>query len=130
MTDIGSLGRIEGSGRQTRVLGFVRLLLLAGWIGTIVGYHGPWINHTAAGLMLSGPDMGEFVKFLPGVLEGSLLVLRQVFYLPVLAPVVSIALLIGSPRLGYPRLVEFAMLGLAYLFSLQFLPPAWSRQTA
>ena len=95
-----------------------RLLLLAGWICAVVGYHGPWVDHTAAGLILTGVDMAEFVKFLPQVMGGTLIVLRQLFYLPILATVVSIALLVGAQRLNYPWLVRIALLGLAFLFSL------------
>ena len=91
-----------------------------------VGYYGPWIAHATAGLTLSGIDMGEFVKFLPEVLDGTLAVTRQLFYLPPLAVAVTIALLIGSPRLGYPWLLRVPGLLMAALVSLQLLPPAWS----
>jgi hypothetical protein len=97
-----------------------------GWVLASVGYFGPWITHATAGLTLSGVDMGEFVKFLPGVLDGTLTVARQLFYLPPLAVAVSIALLVGSPRLAYPWLVRVLALPLAFLVSLQLLPPAWS----
>jgi hypothetical protein len=70
--------------------------------------------------------MGEFVKFLPGVLDGTLVVIRQLFYLPPFAIAVSIALLIGSPQLGYPWLLRALALILAAMVSLQLLPPAWS----
>jgi hypothetical protein len=97
-----------------------------GWVLASVGYYGPWIAHATAGLTLSGVDMGEFVKFLPGVLDGTLPVTRQMFYLPPFAAAVTIALLIGSPRLGYPWLLRVPALLLAALVSLQLLPPAWS----
>jgi hypothetical protein len=70
--------------------------------------------------------MGEFVKFLPGVLDGTLTVARQFFYLPPFAVAVSIALLAGSRRLGYRWPVRILTLLLAALVSLQLLPPAWS----
>jgi hypothetical protein len=107
----------------------VRLLLPLGWVLAAIGYFGPWIAHETAGLTLSGVDMGEFVKFLPGMLDGSLLVVRQFFYLPPFAVVVSVALLIGAQRLRYPGLVRVLALILAVPVSLQLLPPAWSPAT-
>jgi hypothetical protein len=104
----------------------VRLLLPFGWALAAIGYYGPWISHSTAGLTLSGVDMGEFVKFLPGVLDGSLVVIRQFFYLPPLATVVSAALLTGSRRLAYPWFVRTTILLSAVPVSLQLLPPAWS----
>jgi hypothetical protein len=70
--------------------------------------------------------MGEFVKFLPGVLDGTLQLVRQWFYLPPFAVSASIALLIGSHRLHYTKLFQALGLLLAIPISLQLLPPAWS----
>jgi hypothetical protein len=97
-----------------------------GWVLGAVGYYGPWIAHLTVALTLSGVDLGEFVKFLPGVLDGSLPMVRQLFYLPPLAIVVSVALLIGSRRLSYPWLIRLLALLMAVPVSLQLLPPAWS----
>ena len=101
-------------------------LLPLGWVLAAVGYYGAWIAHGTAALTLSGADIGEFVKFLPGVLDGSLQVIRQFFYLPPLAVVVGVALLVGSRELRYPALVRVLALILAVPVSLQLLPPAWS----
>jgi hypothetical protein len=70
--------------------------------------------------------MGEFVKFLPGALEGTLAVHRQLFYLPPVAISTSIALLVGSERLHYPWIVRALALAISVPISLQLLPPAWS----
>lgn len=120
------LGKIDRSAGPKRRLASVRLLLPVGWVLAAIGYYGSWIAHTTAALSLSGVDMGEFVKFLPEVLDGSLPVIRQLFYLPPFATVVSIALLIGSRRLGFPWLLRAGALLLAVPVSLQLLPPAWS----
>ncbi len=120
------LGEIDRSGWPRRDLAAVRLLLLMGWAVAAIGYLGPWVSHPTAALTLSGADMGEFVKFLPGVLDGTLQVTRQAFHLPPLAVSATIALLIGSRRLGYPWLLRALALVLATLISLQLLPPAWS----
>ena len=126
MSSRTSLGQIDRSGMPSGALVAVRVLVSAGWVLASVGYFGPWIAHATAGLTLSGVDMGEFVKFLPGVLDGTLAVTRQLFYLPPFAVAVSIALLVGSPRLAYPWLLRGLALLLAFLVSLQLLPPAWS----
>lgn len=120
------LGRVDRTARVRRRLAAVRLLLPAGWLLAAVGYFGPWLAHSTAALTLSGVDMGEFVKFLPEVLDGSLQLTRQLFYLPPLAVVVSVALLSGSRRLQYPGLLQAALVALAVPVSLQLLPPAWS----
>jgi hypothetical protein len=104
----------------------VRWLLPIGWGLATLGFLGPWIAHPTAALSLSGGDMAEFVKFLPGVLDGSLRLVRQLFYLPPFAVTVSIALLVGFDGLHYARFLRAAALLLAVLLSLQLLPPAWS----
>ena len=126
MSNQASLGRIDGASRATRRLTLVRLLLPLGWALAAIGYYGPWIAHPTSALTLTGADMGEFVKFLPGVLDGSLKVTRQLFYLPPFAVVVSVALLIGSRRLRYRWPLCLSILILAIPVSLQLLPPAWS----
>ena len=103
-----------------------RPLLPLAWILAAVGYYGPWIAHRTAALTLTGSDMGEFVKFLPGVLDGSLQVTRQVFYLPPVAVALSVSLLVGSRALGYPWLLRTLALVLSVVVSFQLLPPAWS----
>jgi len=120
------LGRIDPDAQRGRRLAPVRMLLPLGWVLACVGFFGPWVAHTTAGLTITGVDMAEFVKFLPGVLDGSLPVARQLFYLPPLVVVVSVALLIGSRELRYPGPMQALFLALAVLVSLQLLPPAWS----
>lgn len=119
MTSQTKLDRVDGSvGRQ--------VILPVGWVLATIGFYGPWIAHPTAALTLSGVDMGEFVKFLPGVLDGSLEVKRLLFYLPAFSIVVSVALLVGAKELRLSRLLRVAMLLLATIVSLQLLPPAWS----
>ena len=103
-----------------------RWLLLVGWLAAALGTCGPWVSHSTAALSLSGADLGEFVKFLPQVQDGSLPVQRQVFYLPAVAIVAGIALLAGSAQLRYPGFLRVLALLLALLISLHLLPPAWS----
>jgi hypothetical protein len=120
------LGSLDTNGQGKWQLAGVRWLLPAGWLLAALGFFGPWIAHPTAALSLSGSDMAEFVKFLPAFLDGSLRLLRQLFYLPPFAVAVSIALLIGLDSLRYSRFVRAVALLLAVPVSLQLLPPAWS----
>ena len=51
---------------------------LTGVAFALVGVWAPWIPHRAAALVLSGWDLAEFVKFVPGASAT-----RELFYLPV-----------------------------------------------
>ncbi len=121
-----TLGRIDPESRGVGGLTAVRFGLPLGWALAGSGYFGPWIGHATAALTLSGVDMGEFVKFLPEVMDGSLNIVRQLLYAPPFVVVVSVAFLIGSRRLRYPWLVRIPVMLLAIPVSLQLLPPAWS----
>ena len=125
-TEGRGLGRIDRSARSGSRLAMVRLLLPLGWLLAAAGYYGPWIDHATAALTLSGIDMAEFVKFLPAVQDGTLAVVRQLFYLPPVAVVVGVALLVASRRLAYPWPLRLLALILSVPISLQLLPPAWS----
>jgi hypothetical protein len=126
VSDQANLGKIDRTARKRGRFRPIRFLLPAGWVLAAIGYLGPWLSHSTAALTLSGVDMAEFVKFLPEVIEGSLTITRQIFYLPPFAIVFSIALLVGSRYLRYPMLLQFLMLFGAIPVSLQLLPPAWS----
>jgi hypothetical protein len=121
--DFGTIAEGEG---EPLALVVARVIAPAGWALAAVGFFGPWIAHETAALTLSGVDMGEFVKFLPPVLDGSLEVLRQLFYLPPMAVVFGIAMLVCSQKLRYPGPLRLLSLALAVPVSLQLLPPAWS----
>ncbi len=89
----------------------------------LVGYWGPWVNHKTAALVLSGLDMAEFVKFLPGVRAGTEFVIRELFYLPPLAAALCLAL-IGSSRLWrYPLWARAIMVIVAIVLAIVVLPP-------
>jgi len=102
------------------------LLLPAGWLLAAGGYLGPWIAHRTAALTLAGPDMAEFAKFLPGAQDGSLPVIRQLFYLPIVAVALGVALLVGARVLRYSWPVRGLAVLLSIPLSAQLLPPAWS----
>jgi len=101
-------------------------LIAAGLLG-LAGYFGPWVPHRAAGLMVSGLDLGEYVKFIPQVMSGQLALRREIFYLPLFAGSLIASLIAG--RRALPRWLR-VLLGLAAIpLALAMLPPAWSPAT-
>jgi hypothetical protein len=94
----------------------------------MAGYFGPWVAHEAAALVLTGQDLGEFVKFLPSVRSGQLHVVRELFYIPLLAASMGLVLVAGNRRLQYPRAARRLLSLVAIPVALSMLPPAWTPQ--
>lgn len=98
-------------------------LVCAGLLG-LAGYFGPWAPHRAAGLVVTGLDLGEYVKFIPQVMSGQVMLRREVFYLPLLAGSLTASLIAGRRALRW-----WVRLGLALgaiPLALAMLPPAWT----
>ncbi|HUW12177.1 MAG TPA: hypothetical protein VM537_20795 [Anaerolineae bacterium] len=106
----------------------IRAALVLALLLALVGYFGPWVAHKAAALVLTGQDMGEFVKFLPDVRSGQLRVVRELFYLPLLAGSLGLVLSAGNRRLQYRRPIRWLLAVLAAPAALSMLPPAWTPQ--
>ena len=95
----------------------------AGLIGfslAVVGTWGPWIPHRAAALVLSGWDLAEFVKFVPGASA-----IRELFYLPAwCAGLTLLALAQLAPGEQPGRLAkQFGLKIVALGLFLAILPP-------
>ena len=101
------------------------LVPLAG-LATLVGYFGPWIDHAAAGLVITGLDLAEYVKFLPSIRGGALMIWRQGFYLPLVAVSLIASLYAFRRDLGYGWPMRAVMLLMAGVAALNMLPPAWT----
>jgi hypothetical protein len=99
-----------------------RLAPLGGALA-LVGYWGPWVNHKTAALVLSGLDMAEFVKFLPGVMVGTEFMIRELFYLPPLAAALCLALIGSNRHLRYPLWARAIMVTAAVALAIIVLPP-------
>lgn len=98
--------------------------VLGAFVVALVGYFGGWIWHRAAGLVITGVDMAEYVKFLPPVRAGQIDVLRESFYAP-LAMGSLIAGLSASRRV-LPLWLRW-LAGISVIpLALAMLPPAWS----
>ena len=100
--------------------------LVAFLVVGLAGYWGPWIAHRDVALILIGQDMGEFVKFLPEVRDGSLPMTRELFYLPPFCGCWALALLAASRTLRYPPLSRVLFLFAIPPVSLALLPPVFS----
>lgn len=97
---------------------------LGGALLALVGVWGAWVSHEDAGLVLSGWDLTEWVKFLPEVRAGTESITRELFYLPVWCLGLVFALLGNRPvegRATHSRRLASMALGLA--LTLLILPP-------
>lgn len=111
-------------GRKLR-LNRLRWLALA--VAAVIGgagYFGPWVPHKAAGLVVIGLDLAEYVKFLPEVASRQITLQREIFYLPLLAASVGATLL--ASRRALPGWVRGGLALAAVPLALAMLPPAWS----
>lgn len=99
-------------------------LLMIITVTALAGYFGPWVPHPAAGLVITGLDLGEYVKFLPDVMSGQIALRREGFYTPLMAGSL-IASLFASRRALPPPVRGFWLVAAAPL-ALAMLPPAWS----
>jgi hypothetical protein len=102
-------------------------LLILALIAGLAGYFGPWVPHKAAGLVVTGIDLAEYVKFLPAVRNGVLQIQREIFYLPLFVASIAASLLAGRRTLsGWLRV----LCGLAAIpLAMFMLPPAWRPST-
>jgi hypothetical protein len=104
-----------------------RWLLLAGLLLAALGSSfAPWVDRSPAALLLTAPDMAEFVKFLPEVRAGSLAVQRLLFLLPLAVVTLSLPMVAAARQLAYPRWVRWLVLAATLPLALTLLPPVWS----
>jgi hypothetical protein len=82
----------------------------------VVGIWGAWIPHRAAALVLSGWDLAEFVKFLPGIKP-----VRELFFLPAWCAALALSLLANQPDHGIPRRILLG--GIALALAVAIFPP-------
>ena len=121
--DIQALQAIQGKSNLKS-----QIVLILGLALAIVGYFGPWVDHKTAALVLTGQDMGEFVKFLPEVRTGTAPMIREFFYLPPFAAALCLILLLANRRWAYPLVVRAVMLLAVLGLAWAMLPPVWTPQ--
>ncbi len=104
-----------------------RWVLLGGCLLAAAGASfAPWVDRPPAALVLTAPDLAEFVKFLPEVRSGTLPVHRLLFLLPLFVVTLSLPLVVMSPRMAYALWVRRLALALVVPLALALLPPVWS----
>lgn len=103
-----------------------RLLLPVAVLMTLVGYFGPWVDHRAAGLVITGLDLGEYVKFLPPVRSGAIWLWRPGFYAPLVAASAAGSLAAYRRADAYPVWLRLALLTVAAVAATNLAPPAWT----
>lgn len=108
-----------------RMSGWERVGVLAGLAMLVCGYWGPWVSHKAAGLVLLGYDLAEYVKFLGEFRAGTLAVWRGWFILPAGAITLALALCVFHPAMQLRWYGGLVGLAAGVLTSLTLLPPAW-----
>jgi hypothetical protein len=90
----------------------------------LIGVWGAWVPHRAAGLVLSGWDLAEFVKFLPGVSAT-----RELFYLPVWSASIVLTILATHPpnaqknQPPIPSAIQAGLMLTALGLMVALLPP-------
>lgn len=92
----------------------------------LAGYFGPWVPHRVAGLVVTGLDLGEYVKFLPVVRSGEVMLWREGFYLPLVTVSIAFSSAAFAPQLCYRWPLRILLLVIATVAALNLLPPAWS----
>lgn len=87
---------------------------------------GAWVVHPSPGLTLLGIDLPEYVKFLPAVRSGQLMLTREVFYWPLVVLAVGLNLLALVNQGQWPRWLRVGLALASIPCALALLPPAWS----
>lgn len=118
---------------MTKLVPSLPWLLPFSLLVTLAGYFGPWVPHRVSGLVITGLDLAEYLKFLPGIRSGQIVVWREGFYLPLV--LVSLAASFWAFQ-RYPRRQGWwrwpsrvLLLATATVAALNLLPPAWDQST-
>lgn len=113
-----------------RLLWEERAELLGFGIGWVLATSGatwaPWVERPAAALVLTAPDLAEFVKFLPEVRSGALEVQRLLFLAPLFLVTLGTPLVFGSVMPGSPSWLRVLARLAALPLALLLLPPVWN----
>lgn len=104
----------------------LRWLLPISALLTLAGYFGAWVDHAVVGLVIAGLDLGEYVKFLPQVRSGEIVLWREGFYLPLFAVSLALSLHAFRAEFAYHWLARAGLLVVSGVAALNMLPPAWS----
>ena len=102
----------------------VWIALIALIAASLLGYFSPWLPHRAAGLVITGLDLPEYVKFVPQIASGAVDIIREVFLLPLV--IASLGLTLIASRRRLPVWARTAVLIGSLVAAFAILPPAWT----
>lgn len=105
------------------------LLLPIALLLILLGYFGPWIPHRVSGLVITGLDLAEYVKFLPVVRSGQVAIWREGFYLPLVAVSLAASFAAFQQARWWRWPLRLLLLTIATVAALNLLPPAWDQST-
>jgi hypothetical protein len=77
-------------------------------------------------LQLTAPGLAEFVKFLPNLRLGQVVIERLVFLLPLFVALLAIPILVDNKALGLPRWLRWALRLWVCPLALAGLSPVWT----
>jgi hypothetical protein len=103
-----------------------RWLLPPALLIALTGYFGPWVDHRVAGLVITGLDLGEYVKFVPAVREGAVTLWRPGFYAPLVAISAAASCAAFRAEFAYRWWLRVTLLLIATVAALNLVPPAWT----
>ncbi len=95
-------------------------LLKLGFPTILLAYFLVWLPQPVVGLSFIGLEMGEWIKFIPGVQAGNVSADRNLFYLPPIT--LGLMLLLWSSNWPNRRWKTWVMRGMAILIALLAFP--------
>ena len=93
-------------------------LSLLGLVLVVTGYFGPWVPHETAALTVTGFELAEFAKFFPQVQGGTVSLSRELFYLPLIAGLMLLILIVGRSANRLARWILAPLVAVLLLVAL------------
>jgi hypothetical protein len=95
----------------------------------LAAYVAAWVPHASPALRVTGLDLAEYVKFLPEVRSGEIVLTRELFYLPLPACALAFLLAAWASRSPWRGLLRMLAVPISVFAALLLLPPVWTPQT-
>ncbi len=86
----------------------------------------PWVWRESVALQLTGPGLAEFVKFLPEIRNGQILIERLYFLYPLFVAMLGLPLLVVNQSIAIPNKLGWLLRLAVIPLALASLSPVWS----